>query len=58
MSKEEEITNEQKEKLTKLTEENFWQIAKQVHDDVKALNEQLDEKTANTEEAQTKEPKK
>ena len=38
-----EITQEQKEQLTKITEENFWQIAKQVKDDVKALHEQQEE---------------
>ncbi len=38
-----EITQEQKEQLTKITEENFWQIAKQVKDDVKVLHEQQEE---------------
>lgn len=35
----ENFTNEEKEKLSKITEENFWQIAKQVQEDVKALHE-------------------
>ncbi|WP_299458421.1 hypothetical protein [uncultured Microscilla sp.] len=44
-----QITEEQKEKLAKITEENFWHIAKQVQDDVKVLNEQKEEeKTAQT----------
>jgi hypothetical protein len=38
-----DITQAQKEQLTKITEENFWQIAKQVKDDVKVLHEQQEE---------------
>jgi len=34
----ENLTTEEKEKLAKITEENFWQIAKQVQKDVKALH--------------------
>lgn len=41
-----EISDEQKEQLTKLTVENFWQIAKQIQDDVKALHKQLDDEEA------------
>lgn len=37
------ITEEQKEQLVKITEENFWQIAKQVKDDVRVLHEQQEE---------------
>jgi len=35
----ENLTTEEKEKLAKITEENFWQIAKQVQNDIKALND-------------------
>ena len=35
----ENLTTEEKEKLAKITEENFWQIAKQVQNDVKALHD-------------------
>lgn len=35
----ENLTTEEKEKLAKITEENFWQIAKQVQNDIKALHD-------------------
>ncbi|OJJ16005.1 hypothetical protein BKI52_35115 [marine bacterium AO1-C] len=44
----ENLTTEEKEKLAKITEENFWQIAKQVQNDVKALHDREAEAPSDT----------